>query len=206
MEWSHPQLQQKHKTVFKKPFVNSKCLFPDVDSNRLQWVSLSNREGGGKDASWTAQANTLVKLCMNLCGTNNLTLSAWTLEGHSSARKRYRRFKDAIYIYKRNGWKKKKKSPTSLRWDQRFQTSFLPLTLICLILWSLIEILHKVCKERKQGFSKTIPGLHAVTDNSKGLKTEHLWKTGFMKKHWTSNKCREWKTKSHLYETICKCL
>lgn len=109
MEWSHPQLQQKHKTVFKKPFVNSKCLFPDVDSNRLQWVSLSNREGGGKDASWTAQANTLVKLCMNLCGTNNLTLSAWTLEGHSSARKRYRRFKDAIYIYKRNGWKKKKK-------------------------------------------------------------------------------------------------
>ncbi len=122
----------------------------------------------------------------------SLSLDTW---GSQQCTKMIQEFQGCnIFIKEMDGG-----GPTSLRWDLRFQTSFLPMTLICLILWSLIEILHKVCKERKQG---TIPGLHVVTDNSKGLKSEHLWKTGFK----TANKCGEWKTQSHFYETICKCL
>jgi len=44
------------------------------------------------------QTHIPVKLCMNLSGSINLTLSAWTHEGHSSARKRYSRFRDAIHL------------------------------------------------------------------------------------------------------------
>ncbi len=180
MEWSHPQLKQKHKTVFNKPFVNSKCLFPDVNSNRLQWVSLSNREGGGK-MPHGPHKHTYTRKTAWTCVVQSISLSLDTWGSQQCTND-----SGMQYIYKRNGWW----GPTSLRWDLRFQTSFLPMTLICLILWSLIEILHKVCKERKQG---TIPGLHVVTDNSKGLKSEHF-------------SCGEWKTQSHFYETICKCL
>lgn len=89
------------------------------------------------------------------------------------------------------------KSPTSLHGDQRFQTPFLPMTLICLILWSLIEILHEICKERRRGFSKTISDLHV--GNSKGLQRLNTWRKYKIYEE-TFNQC-EWRLKANLYKS-----